>query len=82
MQRICFSCAKLLDTDLRETQDKELRARLAVALGGLGRNWTTLQDSVRVLKGDPLPGSLRPEKKGIKTPSPVVLLEPDHASEV
>ena len=63
LQKFCFSCAELLEADLRASADKEERARIATALGGLGRNWTALQDSIRILKGDPLPGSLRPEKR-------------------
>jgi hypothetical protein len=63
MQKLCFSGAQLLDEDLRGTEDKEGRARVATALGALCRNWTALQESVRVLKGDPMPGSLKPEPK-------------------
>jgi len=63
MQDSCFACVKALEADLRESADKEQRARIASAIGGLGRNWTALQDAVRVLKGDPLPGSLKPVPK-------------------
>jgi hypothetical protein len=61
MQKLLFSGAQLLNQDLLGTADKDERARVATALGGLCRNWTALQDSVRVLKGDPMPGSLKPE---------------------
>ena len=37
-------------------------ARESLALGNLARNWTALQDSVRVLKGEPLPGSYKAER--------------------
>ena len=71
MQGLCFNGAKLLDTDLRATTDKAERARIAGAIGNLCRNWGSLQDSVRVLKGDPMPGAFRPEKpsKTRKCPS-------------
>src|SRR4051812_20063371 len=63
MQKLCFAGAQLLDGDMRATSDKEERARVATALGNLVRNWSVLQESVRVLKGDPMPGSLRPKEK-------------------
>ena len=62
MQRLCFSNAQLLDQDIRASADKEQRARVATGLGHLVRAWKTLEDSKRVLKGDPMPGSLKPEK--------------------
>ena len=63
MQDSCFTCVKALEADLRESADKEERARIASTIGGLGRNWTALQDAIRILKGDPLPGSLKPVPK-------------------
>lgn len=60
MQAHCYKAAQLLAQDLQATSDKEERARVATALGNLVRNWSALQESVRVLKGDPLPGSLKP----------------------
>src|SRR5713226_8116951 len=62
MQRFCYSGAELLAKDLLEETDKETRARIATGLGNLVKNWTVLQDAVRVMKGDPMPGSLRPEQ--------------------
>ena len=62
MQRLCFTGAQLLDKDLHETDDKEQRARVSTGLANLMKTWTALQDSVRVLKGDPMPGSLKPDK--------------------
>lgn len=70
MQRLCFTGAQLLDADLRSADDKEARARVATALGNLVRNWACLQESVRVLKGDPMPGSLRPANKRRRNASP------------
>jgi len=63
MQKLCYSGAQLLDQDLRGTEDKEERARVATALGNLLKTWTALQESVRILKGDPMPGSFRPKEK-------------------
>ena len=65
MQRLCFSNAQLLDQDIRASADKEQRARVAMGLGHLVRAWKTLEDSKRVLKGDPMPGSLKPEKPSL-----------------
>lgn len=62
MQRLCFENAQLLAGDMGGSEDKQDRARLAVALGNLARNWTALQESIRVLKGEPLPGSYKAEK--------------------
>jgi hypothetical protein len=62
MQKHCVKAADLLATDIQATSDKEERARVATALGNVVRNWSALQESVRVLKGDPLPGSFKPEK--------------------
>jgi hypothetical protein len=63
LQQLCASGAELLDQDLRAAEDRELRARVATAMGNLVRNWSVLQESVRVLKGDPMPGSLKPQPK-------------------
>jgi hypothetical protein len=66
MQKLCFAGAQLLDQDLRAATDKEERARVATALGNLVRNGSVLQESVRVLKGDPMPGKLKPEPKLVR----------------
>ena len=62
MQNLCFAGALLLDQDLKGSENKELRARVATASGNLMKTWTALQESVRVMKGDPMPGSLKPER--------------------
>lgn len=71
MQAACYASAKLLEGDIREATDKEVRARLASALGQLGRNWTSLAESIRILKGQPTPGSLRPEQSRPKRERPI-----------
>lgn len=62
LQKLCVRACQLLDQDIQECESREERARIAGALGNVARNWTAIQDTVRVLKGDPLPGSFRPEK--------------------
>lgn len=63
MQDSFAKCVKVLEADLLTSVEKDERARLAAAMGGLGRNWTALQETIRILKGDPLPGSLKPVPK-------------------
>jgi hypothetical protein len=70
MQKLCFAGAQLLDRDLHETEDKEQRARVSTGLANLMKTWTALQESVRVLKGDPMPGSFRPGTKSKSRPKP------------
>ena len=54
MQRIAFEAVQLLDGDMRETTDKETRARAATAMSGLGRHWTALQESIVVVMSQTL----------------------------
>lgn len=63
LQRVCYTGTQLLDGDLRGAADKEARARVAVAIGSLVKNWTVLAEAIRVLRNIPAPGSLRPEPK-------------------
>jgi hypothetical protein len=63
MQRLCFSNAQLLDQDIRASADKEQRARVATGLGNLVKAWRVLEDAKRVLKGDPMPGCLKPTER-------------------
>jgi hypothetical protein len=62
MQDSFAHCVKVLEADFLASTERDERARLATAMGNLGRNWTALQDTIRVLKGVPLPGSLTHEK--------------------
>ena len=69
MQESFAKCMKVLEADFLASTEKEERARLATAMGGLGRNWTALQETIRILKGQPLPGSLTYEKvKKVRAP--------------
>ena len=43
--------------------DVEQRARAATGLGHVSRAWALLQDSKRVLRGEPSPGSMKPGPK-------------------
>lgn len=61
LQEVAVDASKALARDLHESDDKTERARIATALGNIMANWTKLQDSLRVLKGQPLPGSFKPE---------------------
>lgn len=45
LQEIAHEAALGLREDFRETQDREERARVAMAISSLGKSWTTLQDS-------------------------------------
>jgi hypothetical protein len=52
---------ELCRADAVATQDRELRAKLGVAMGAMARGWDLLEDRKRVLRGKPLPGHLRPD---------------------
>lgn len=66
MQRYCVEGAELLGRDLAASDDKELRARIATGLSNLIKGWRTAEDAKRVLKGEPLPGSYKSEKRKSK----------------
>lgn len=58
LQRIAFDQAfSLAETPTNDLQEQIAKAN---ALRSLGALWDTARDAVRVLKGKPLPGSLRP----------------------
>ena len=63
-----------LGEDFRGTDDKEERARVALAIASLGKSWTTLQDSKREILGRPKAGVLKPQNKKSKRTrqSPIV----------
>lgn len=61
LQRLCVGNAQLLDADARaEGATPESRAKAGTALSNVVRAWRVLEEGKRVLKGDPLPGSLKP----------------------
>ena len=66
IQALTHAAAMGLGEDFRGTDDKEERARVALAIASLGKSWTTLQDSKREILGRPKAGILRPEHKKSK----------------
>jgi hypothetical protein len=66
LQNAAYDCAMRLREDaLRDGLDSERRAKTATALGNLIKAWDSAEDRKRIIRGKPLPGSLRPstEKK-------------------
>ena len=63
-----------LHEDLKAMTDLEQRARSAAAIASVAKGWQALQDQIRILRGRPLPGSLRPEKAKPKHPKPSALI--------
>lgn len=61
IQTTLHSGTILVKHDLIECQDKEERARLLCAIASAAKGWQSLQDQIRILRGRPLPGSLKPE---------------------
>ena len=68
VQLITHELAMGLAGDFRETSDKEERARLSLAIAGLGKSWVSLQDAKREVLGRPKAGVLKPEQKKSKRP--------------
>ena len=68
MRQLCYTTARMLGNDLAGATDTADRSRLAGAIASLTKGWESMQDQLRILKGKPMPGSLRPEstksKKG------------------
>lgn len=61
MQDVAHSTLQTLSNDLNQTQDKALRAKLALGIASLCKAFDTLEDRKRILHGRPMPGSLRPD---------------------
>lgn len=55
-----------LELDDAPMSELETRSSRAQALSALLRAWETAVDRIRILRGRPLPGSLRPEKKTLR----------------
>ena len=73
---------KLRQVECANAGEEVQRAR---GIADLVRSWTVAQDRIRIMRGRPLPGSLRPEKKprrrrGDAGLGPLLLAEvvPDH----
>jgi hypothetical protein len=62
LQQATYDTALALKEDVVRSEDVALRARTASSIAQLARSWDTLENRKRVLRGRPLPGSLRPEK--------------------
>lgn len=61
LQSIAMEASALLSKDLLETKDKMLRTRQAASIASLVKAFDTLEDRKRILRGKPMPGSLRPD---------------------
>lgn len=68
MQDVAHDALQTLGSDLKETKDKALRAKIAQSMSALCKAFDTLEDRKRILNGKPMPGSLRPEAKARKRP--------------
>jgi hypothetical protein len=66
LQERAYQVAVRLSEDcLKDGLDSERRAKSATAMGNLIKAWDSAEDRKRIIRGKPLPGSLRPssEKK-------------------
>lgn len=66
MQQSAFLCAELLKNDLVNESKGSVRATISKGLTQLIQAWERLEDRKRILRGKPLPGSLRPVSKPSK----------------
>lgn len=69
MQDAVYETCMMLRDDMCESTDKEERARIASAIASTCKGWDSLEDRKRVIRGQPLPGSLRPIAKPKKVKS-------------
>ena len=60
MQTALYETCMVLKEDIHTVSDKEERARIASAIASVAKGWQGLQDSKRIIRGKPLPGSKRP----------------------
>lgn len=63
LQTALHDSGLLIRDDIASSNDDETRARLLTSLASAARGWQAMQDQIRILKGKPLPGSLRPVSK-------------------
>lgn len=66
LQRALANAGEELERDLFKSSDKTERTRIAGALASVAKGWQSMNDQLRVMRGVPLPGSLRPEKPSKK----------------
>ncbi len=69
MQDALYEACMIMKEDCRNASDKEERAKIAGAMSNTCKGWEALEDRKRVIRGLPLPGSLRPESKPRKPKS-------------
>ena len=84
LQDFAYSALMSLREKLRSpTGSLDITRDDAQAIAQLIKSWETAQDRIRIHRGKPLPGSLRPEKKSKAKPSALAVIEPmpDHAPE-
>jgi hypothetical protein len=66
IQEVITEAVSGLRIDLK-TSNAETRARSSSALASLAKGWDCLEDRKRIIRGKPMPGSLRPEAKPKKS---------------
>src|SRR5437667_471850 len=57
------SAGLALAKDIPTCIDRSERARVAGSLAAVAKGWQSMNDQLRVMRGVPLPGSLRPDAK-------------------
>lgn len=60
LQQALHEVGLLLTEDIKASANKGDRAKAASALAGVSKGWQSMSDQARILRGEPLPGSLRP----------------------
>lgn len=61
LQKALFDVGLLIATDAKASVNSDDRARSGSVLSGVAKGWQSIQDQIRILRGKPLPGSLRPQ---------------------
>lgn len=64
LQGLCFEAAISYRAKLASNPDEPLPREDSQAIASLVKSWDIARDAVRVAKGKPLPGSLRPKPTG------------------
>lgn len=69
LQQVTYDTALQLKETFDNTKDAEERARLAASITNSVKAWDMTRERIRILDGDPMPGSLRPIAKPKKVRS-------------
>lgn len=64
VQEFAFNCLMALKTSLTKEREMKVTREDATAVAQLVRAWESAQERVRINRGRPLPGTLRPKEKG------------------